>query len=97
MAKIVLDIDDNKLTIVLNILENLKVGLIKNISNESQIKQKPVSSSIGNESNKRYLSRDKYKEKLNQKILEDDFLVKSSSTGRYLSAEDFKNKLKKGK
>lgn len=93
MAKITLDIDDKDLPIVLNILQNLKSGLIKNI--DANTKVKPVSSSINNSQNKRYLSKDDYKQKLQQqKVLEDDFLPKATSAKRYLSKDEFKQKLK---
>lgn len=94
MAKIVLEIDDKNLPTVLNILENLKAGLIKNISSEKREKIKPISSSISNNQNKRYLSKDKYKQKLQQKPLEDNFMKKPSSSSKYLSKEEFKNRLK---
>ena len=70
MAKITLDVNEKDLKTVLNILENLKDGLIKNISTNKQYNQvKPISSSINNN--------------------------KSSNTGkRYLSPEEFKNRLK---
>ena len=101
MAKIILECDDKNLPTVLNILENLKTGLIKEISVEKldnvNKRIKPVSSSIDGQINKRYLSRDKYKEKLNQRPQEDEFLPKSTSTGKYLSPSDFRNRNKKGK
>jgi hypothetical protein len=97
MAKINIELDDKNLPTILNILENLKSGLIKKISVDKLQKiSKPVSSSISNQSNKKYLSKDRYKQKLNQRPQEDEFLPKSTSTGKYLSREDFKNKLKKG-
>ena len=67
-----------KLSIVLNILENLKTGLIKNITIDKEEK------------------KDKYKQKTNKAPLEDEFLAKPKSTGRYLSPQEFKNRLKKG-
>lgn len=94
MAKITLDVDDKNLGTVLNILENLKVGLIKNISSTKKSNIKPISSSISNQENKRYLSRDKYKQKLQQRPLEDEFVQKTTSTSKYLSKEDFKERLK---
>ena len=98
MAKIILDIDDKNLPTVLNILENLKTGLIKNTSvDKLQKTAKPVSSSISNQTNKKYISKEKYKQKLNQRPLEDEFMTKSTSTGKYLSKEDFKNRLRRGK
>lgn len=95
MAKITLDIDDKNLPTVLNILENLKSGLIKNINSEKKTNIKPISSSISNSGNKRYLSRDKYKQKLQQqKPLDDEFLPKTTSTSKYLSKDEFKDRLK---
>lgn len=96
MAKIILDINEEKLSTVLNILENLKDGLINNISHEN----KNVKTNAQNiQNNKKYISKDRFKEKLvqRQRPEEDEFLVKSTSKGRYLSPSDFKNKLKKGK
>ncbi len=95
MAKITLDIDDNNLSTVLNILKNLKSGLIKNIDLNKKANIKPVSSSINNNENKRYMSKDVYKRKIQQeKILEDDFFAKPTSNNKYLSKEEFKQKLK---
>jgi hypothetical protein len=95
MAKITLDIDDKNLPTVLNILENLKTGLIKNINLNKNTNIKPVSSSINNNENKRYMSKDTYKQKLQQqKVLEDQFLARPTSSNKYLSKEEFKQKLK---
>ncbi len=95
MAKITLDIDDKNLSTVLNILENLKTGLIKNIDLNKNTNIKPVSSSINNNENKRYMSKDVYKQKLQQqKVLEDEFLAKPTSSNKYLSKEEFKQRLK---
>jgi len=106
MSKIVLDIDDKNLPVVLSILENLKDGLIQNITvNNAKINIKPVKSSLDNietqskqpaQQNK-YLSKSKYKQKMNQRPEEDEFLPKTTSTGKYLSKDDFKNKLKTNK
>ena len=94
MAKINIEVNNKNLPTVLNILENIKIGLIKNISIEKLPKiNKAVSSSI---SNKKYLSKDKYKQKLNQKSQEDEFLSKTPSTSKYMSKEEFKNKSRKG-
>ncbi|XPV67685.1 MAG: hypothetical protein ACNI25_10195 [Halarcobacter sp.] len=90
MAKITLDIDEKNISTVMNILKNLKVGLIKNITQE-QIK--PISSSISNVNNKKYISKETYKKRLNQDVLEDEFLPKSTSSKRYLTPNEFKNKL----
>ncbi len=94
MAKITLDIEDKNLSTVLTILENLKSGLIKNIHTQGTLKKtEPVSSSVNSTSKKRYLSKEKYKQKLNQKPLEDGFLAGKTSTGKYLSPNDYKNRL----
>ncbi len=85
MAKVTLNIDDKNLSIVLNILQNLKSGLIKNIElNKTKNVKSPSSSSTNN-----------YKQKLEEKVLEDDFLPKHKSSSKYLSANEFKKKLKK--
>lgn len=95
MAKITLDIEDKNLTTVLNILENLKAGLIKNIDLNKKADGKPKSSSLNGGENKRYLSKQAYKQKVQQrKVLEDEFLPKSNSSSRYLSPQEFKNRLK---
>lgn len=95
MAKIILDVDDKNLSTILNILENLKSGLIKNIDTVKKNNIKPISSSISNQENKKYLSKDRYKQKLQkQKILEDEFLPKTSSTSKYISREEYKSRLK---
>ncbi|RXJ67734.1 hypothetical protein CRV08_10220 [Halarcobacter ebronensis] len=94
MAKISLDIDDKKLPIVLNILENLKAGLIDKIEVEKSQKIKPVSSSLDATSSKKYLSKQEYKKRVQQKVEMDEFLPKNISTSKYLSAQEFKNKLK---
>lgn len=87
MAKITLDISDKNLTTVLNILENLKAGLIQNISTNSKTAQG------------KYMSNDAYKQKTNtKKILEDEFISsKNVSTGKYINPNEYKNRLKKGK
>jgi hypothetical protein len=93
MAKITLDIDDKNVSTVLIILQNLKNGLIKNISHEKQ-QIKPISSSLEAQNNKKYLSKEAYKNKLNQKVLEDEFLPRTTSARKYISPEDFKKRLK---
>jgi len=62
MAKITLEIDDKNMDTVLTILNNLKTGLIKNISSDKSKEQKPLPSSTS-----KYLSKTAYKEKLNKK------------------------------
>ncbi|WP_320036447.1 hypothetical protein [Halarcobacter sp.] len=83
MAKINIDVDDKNLTTVMTILKNLKSGLIKNINVESKNNEKD-----------RYLSKEKYKQKVQKKVLEDEFLPKSTSTSKYLSPNEFKKRLK---
>lgn len=68
MAKITLEVNKSKLPTVLNILENLKSGLITKIDVQKEDKIEPVSSSLSN----------------------------SRSTSKYLSPNEFKNRLKKG-
>jgi len=69
MGKITLDVDEKNLKTVLNILENLKDGLINDIStNRKYQAPKPVSSSI-NKSQKtpttsKYLNPNEYKKRL---------------------------------
>jgi len=102
MSKITFDIDDANLPAVLNILENLKDGLIKNISVSKLNNIKPVKSSLDKIetqstqqiSQNKYLSKSKYKQKMNQRPEEDEFLPKPTTSGKYLSRDDFKNKLK---
>lgn len=95
MAKITLDVDDKNLKTVLNILENLKTGLIKSIdTKKKQAPAKPVSSSLSNNGNKKYLSKNAYKEKLNQKVEEDEFFARPVSTSKYVSPEAYKKRLK---
>ncbi len=101
MSKITLDVDDANLPVVLNILEDLKEGLVKNISVSKLNNIKPVKSSLDKietqatqqiNSNK-YLSKSKYKQKMNQRPQEDEFLPKTTTSGKYLSRDDYKNKL----
>lgn len=81
MSKIVLDIDEKNIDTVLIILNNLKPGLIKNISSST------------NNINSRMQAKKLLKQ---QNIQEDEFMSSSPSTGKYLSRSDYKNKLKKG-
>jgi len=82
MAKINLEVDDKNLSTVMTILKNLKIGLIKNI----EIDSKQVEH--------RYISKEKYKQKIQKKVLEDEFLAKTTSSSKYLSPAEFKKKLK---
>ena len=81
MSKIVLDIDDKNIDTVLTILNNLKSGLIKNISTPT------------NSINSRMQEKKLLKQQLTQ---EDEFMSSSPSSGKYLSRSAYKNKLKKG-
>ena len=106
MPKIVIDVDSNKLSKVMNILENLQPELIQGISLEkSNVKPaKPISSSLDKIETRaaqpvntnKYLSSASYKKKIQkQPILEDEFLATKTSTGKYLNANDYKNRLNK--
>lgn len=81
MSKIVLDIDEKNIDTVLIILNNLKPGLIKNISSST------------NNINSRMQAKKLLKQ---QNIEEDEFMSSSPSTGKYLSKSEYKNKLRKG-
>lgn len=94
MAKIILDVDDKNLSTVLNILENLKTGLIKNIDTQKRASSKPVSSSLSNNDNKKYLSKSAYKNRLNQKVEEDEFFARPVAASKYVSPSDYKKRLK---
>ncbi|WP_321468453.1 hypothetical protein [Halarcobacter sp.] len=83
MAKINIQIDDKNLSTVMTILKNLKTGLIKNIEVEGK-----------NNLKDRYISTEKYKQKIEKKVLEDEFLPKTTSTSKYLSPDEFKKRLK---
>jgi len=103
MSKITLDVDDKNLDTVMTVLNNLKAGLIQDISVSKMNKIKPVKSSLDKietqatqqvNANK-YLSKSKYKQKINQKPEEDEFLPKTTATGKYLSKDAYKKKLQK--
>lgn len=60
MAKVVLDVSDKDLNVVKTILENLKSGIIKSMSIDSDNKNiKPVPNGTS-----KYLSKEAYKQKL---------------------------------
>ena len=82
MSKITLDIDDKNIETVLTILNNLKPGLIKNLSTTS------------NNINSRIQAKKVLKQ---QNIEEDEFMSKRPSMGKYLSKTEYKNKLQKVK
>lgn len=67
MAKITLEVDEKNLSTVLLILNNLKRGLIKNIDSNKKSMPKPISSSINNTENRKYLSREDFKNRLKGK------------------------------
>ena len=81
MSKIVLDIDEKNIDTVLTILNNLKAGLIKDIS--------APTNSINSRIQEKRLAKE-------QHILKDEFMSSSPSTGKYLSKAAYKNKLRKG-
>jgi len=81
LSKIILDIDDKNIDTVLTILNNLKTGLIKNIS--------APTNNINTRIQEKKIARQK-------NILEDEFISSPPSTGKYLSRSDYKNKIKKG-
>ena len=62
MSQIILDVDKKDMNTVLTILNNLKAGLIKNISSDGKKIAKPLPTSTS-----KYLSRDAYKQKLQKK------------------------------
>ena len=82
LSKITLDVDDRNIDTVLTILNNLKPGLIKNLSTNA------------NNINTRLQAKKELKQ---QHIEEDEFMSKTPSMGKYLSKSAFKNKLHKGK
>lgn len=82
MSKITLDIEERNIETVLTILNNLKPGLIQNMSY----------------SNNDIKSRMQAKKVIKQeKVEEDEFFSKTPSSGKYLSKSAFKNKLQKGR
>ncbi|RXK04411.1 hypothetical protein [Halarcobacter bivalviorum] len=70
MAKITLEVEEKNLKTVMTILDNLKDGLIKDISTNRQYKAiKPVSSSLDKSTKKlpqsnKYLSKEEFKKRL---------------------------------
>lgn len=67
MSKITLDVDKNDVNTVLTILNNLKAGLVKNISVD----------------NKKAPSNTQIRKPVKQAILEDEFIAKPSSNSKY--------------
>lgn len=66
MAKITLDIEEKNLKTVLNILDNLKEGLIKNISSNKQYQTSSSNDKTIKKptSNSKYLSREEFKKRI---------------------------------
>ncbi len=92
MSKIIIDVDSKHFNKVLTILTNLKPELIKDIHVDKSKEAKPVSSSTG-----KYMSKSNYKNKLNNQVLEDEFLANKQSTGKYLNTASYKAKLQNKK
>jgi hypothetical protein len=80
LSKIVLDVDSKNLDTVLIILNNLKQGLVKNISIDN--KKIPLNLEA---------------KKAQKKVLEDEFMPSKPSGGKYLSKNDYKERLYKNK
>lgn len=78
MAKITLDVDSKNIDTVLIILNNLKNGLINNISSD----KKNISTSLQS------------KKHINQQIVEDKLIQKAPTGGKYLSTSAYKQKLR---
>ena len=79
MSKITLDVNSKNIDTVLMILSNLKSGLISNITTD-----------------KRNNTISKQEEKsVKQEILKDEFMKKPTSTGKYLSKDEYKHRLQK--
>ena len=81
MSKITLEVNDNHLSDVLTILKSLKNGMVNKIDVESKTK---AENSLG----EKYINKQTYKDKYK--------LPKSNeaTSSRYLSPEQFKQKLK---
>lgn len=82
LSKIILDVEDRNIETVLTILNNLKPGLIKNLSTNT------------NNLNSRLQAKKVLKQQI---IEEDEFISNTPSMGKYLSKSGYKNKLYKGK
>lgn len=81
MSKITLDVDKNDLNTVLMILNNLKSGLVKNIS----VDNKNIARSIQS------------KKVVKEAIIEDEFMSKAPSASKYLTRNAYKENLYKRK
>ncbi len=77
MAKITLEVDSKNIDTVLIILNNLKNGLINNISTD----KKNISASV------------QTKKHIKNQVLEDEFIQKTPATGKYLSKSAYKERL----
>ncbi len=103
MSQIILEVEEKNIDTLMIVLNNLKTGLIQDISISKMNKIKPVKSSLDkiereatqHVNHNKYLSQSKYKQRLNQIPEKDDFLPKTKSTGKYLSKDDYKQKLNK--
>jgi len=83
LSKIVLDVDNKDMDTVLTILNNLKSGLIKNISTDKKAHAKPISSSL--------------QRKQVQKTVEEDEFMSRPTTSKYMSRSSYKQKLQNNK
>ncbi|NQY53108.1 MAG: hypothetical protein HRT42_05995, partial [Campylobacteraceae bacterium] len=82
MKKIILNVDDKNLSVVLNILENLKHGLIKDLSVQSDLnKSKEVYSSKNEDTHNKnkYSTSSAYKKKLYKNETKIQFQQKDES------------------
>lgn len=80
MSKITLDVDKKDINIVLTILNNLKTGLVKNIS----VDDKNINTTL--KSNKPLQK---------QPIIDDEFMSVKPTHSKYLSRSAYKEKLSK--
>ena len=84
MSKITIEVDSKHQQKVLTLLNQLKPELIKSITTEGSAQ--PVKSSLNK------YSKEKYKQKVQQKVENDEFLAPSKG-GKYLSPSAYKTKL----
>jgi hypothetical protein len=80
LSKIVLEVEDKNIDTVLLILHNLKQGLITNINTDKKNTNTTIQA----------------KKALRKKVIEDEFMSESPSSGKYLSKSAYKNKVRKG-
>lgn len=95
MSKIVIEVKDSKLSKVMTLLESMSPELIQSVS--LQKGATPVKSSLNKSNNQgKYMSRDAYKNKVQeQPVLEDEFLAGKSSSGKYVNPSEYKKRLNK--